>query len=363
MKNLLKLAASLLMRDWAALTDPKTRAAFLKLTASLALMGGFLWAAFRDVNWTLLKEALQTANLWWLLLSAITIVASGLPRAWRWRILLLPVASNISIRSAFWAVMVAYAGNVVFPRAGEVARALALERDHPTGISAILATVIVERLLDLLTLLIIFGVVLFFTREQIGAAFPGLEQVALLALPVILFAFIFLGLLSARGEHGLSFCHRLLARLSPRLADGTTHILRSFLQGMRAIHTVEGYAGILVSTVILNSLYLFAMYLPFYSFDLSHTYNLGLFEAMVVMTFATIGFVLPAPGGIGAYHFFCAQTLQHFYHVPQETALAFATSVHAVAIFGFILFGGPPLISLLWHKKEKNRSPESQNAK
>ena len=330
---------------------------FLKLAASLVLMGGFLWAAFRDVNGTLLLEALQTANPLWLLLSAIAVIVSGLPRAWRWRILLLPVASNISIRSAFWAVMVAYAGNVVFPRAGEVARALALERDHPTGISAILATVIVERLLDILTLLIIFGVVLFFAREQIGAAFPKfkLERVAFLTLPIILFAFVFLGLLSARGERGLSIFHRLLARLSPRLADGATHILRSFLQGLRAIHTVEGYAGILVSTLILNSLYLFAMYLPFYSFDLSHNYNLGLFEAMVVMTFATIGFVLPAPGGIGSYHFFCAQTLHHFYHVPIEIALAFATSVHAVAIFGFILFGGPPLINLLWHKKAKKQ--------
>ena len=328
---------------------------FLKLAASLVLMGGFLWAAFRDVDGTLLVEALQTANPLWLLLSAIAVIVSGLPRAWRWRILLLPVASNISIRSTFWAVMVAYAGNVVFPRAGEVARALALERDHPTGISAILATVIVERLLDILTLLIIFGVVLFFAREQIGAAFPKfkLEQVALLTLPIILFAFVFLGLLSARGERGLSIFHRLLARLSPRLADGATHILRSFLQGMRAIHTVEGYAGILVSTLILNSLYLFAMYLPFYSFDLSHKYNLGLFEAMVVMTIATIGFVLPAPGGIGSYHFFCAQTLHHFYHVPIEIALAFATSVHAVAILGFLLFGGPPLINLLWHKKAK----------
>ncbi len=330
---------------------------FLKLAASLVLMGGFLWAAFRDVNGTLLEEALQTANPLWLLLSAITIIASGLPRAWRWRILLLPVAPNISIRSAFWAVMVAYAGNVVFPRAGEVARALALERDHPTGISAILATVIVERLLDILTLLVIFGVVLFFAREQIGAVFPSLEPVALLTLPVILFAFVFLGLLSAREERGLSIFRRLLARLSPGLADGATHILRSFLQGMRAIHTVEGYAGILVSTLILNSLYLFAMYLPFYSFDLSHKYNLGLFEAMVVMTIATIGFVLPAPGGIGAYHFFCAQTLHHFYHVPMEIALAFATSVHAVAILGFLLFGGPPLINLLWHKKAKKQVP------
>ena len=328
----------------------------LKLAVSLVLMGGFLWAAFRNVNGALLQHAFQTANPLWLIASGLTVIASGIPRAWRWRVLLAPIAPDISTRSAFWAVMVAYAGNCVFPRAGEVARALALERDHPTGISAILATVVVERLLDVLTLLITFGVVLFFAREQIGAAFPGLEQVALLALPIILFAFVFLGLLSVRGEPGLVVFHRLLARLSPALADKVTHLLRSALQGLRAIHTVEGYAGILVSTLVLNSLYWLAMYLPFYSFDLADQYNLGLFEALVVMTFVTIGFVIPAPGGIGAYHLFCAQTLHLFYQVPEELALAFATSVHAVALFGFILFGGPPLIRLLWRQKAEKQT-------
>ena len=328
----------------------------LKLAVSLVLMGGFLWAAFRNVNGALLQHAFQTANPLWLIASGLTVIASGIPRAWRWRVLLAPIAPDISTRSAFWAVMVAYAGNCIFPRAGEVARALALERDRPTGISAILATVVVERLLDVLTLLITFGVVLFFAREQIGAAFPGLEQVALLALPIILFAFVFLGLLSVRGEPGLVVFHRLLARLSPALADKVTHLLRSALQGLRAIHTVEGYAGILVSTLVLNSLYWLAMYLPFYSFDLADQYNLGLFEALVVMTFATIGFVIPAPGGIGAYHLFCAQTLHLFYQVPEELALAFATSVHAVALFGFILFGGPPLIRLLWRQKAEKQT-------
>ena len=77
-------------------------------------------------------------------------------------------------------------------------------------------------------------------ESRSAKAFPGLEQVALLAVPIILFAFVFLGVLSARGERGLSVFHRLLARLSPKLADGATHILRSFLQGMKAIHTVEG---------------------------------------------------------------------------------------------------------------------------
>ena len=328
----------------------------LKLAVSLVLMGGFLWAAFRNVEGTHLKDAFQTANPIWLIASGLIVLASGIPRAWRWRVLLAPVAPGISTRAAFWAVMVAYAGNCVFPRAGEVARALALERDHPTGISAILATVVVERLIDVLALLITFGVVLFFAREQIGAAFPWLEQVALLTLPIILLAFVFLGLLSARGEPGLLLFHRLSARLSPTLADKVTHLLRSALQGLRAIHTVEGYAEILVSTLVLNSLYWLAMYVPFYSFDLADQYNLGLFEALVVMTIATIGFVIPTPGGIGTYHLFCAQTLHLFYQVPNELALAFATSVHAVAIFGFILFGGPPLIRLLWRQKAEQQT-------
>ena len=327
----------------------------LKLALSLVLMGGFLWAAFRNVDGALLKDAFQTANPIWLIASGLLVIASGIPRAWRWRVLLAPIAPDISMRAAFWAVMVAYAGNCVFPRAGEVARAVALERAHPTGISAILATVVVERLLDVLALLIFFGVVLFFAREQIGAAFPWLEQVALLTLPIILLAFVFLGLLSARGEPGLALLHNLAARLSPALADKVTALLRSALQGLRAIHTVEGYAGILVSTLVLNSLYWLAMYVPFYGFDLGGQYELGPFEALVVTTIATIGFVIPAPGGIGTYHLFCAETLHRFYHVPNELALAFATSVHAVALFGFIFFGGPPLIRLLWRQKAENR--------
>lgn len=158
---------------------------FLKILASLLIMGGFLWAAFRNVDWALLQNALQTATPIWLILSAIMVILSCIPRAWRWRLLLAPIAPEISMRSAFWAVLIAYAGNSIFPRAGEVARALALEKDHPVGVSAILATVVIERLLDVLTLLIIFGIVLFFAREQIGSAFPGLEQVALLTVPII----------------------------------------------------------------------------------------------------------------------------------------------------------------------------------
>jgi len=329
---------------------------FLKILASIVLMGGFLWAAFRNVDWTLLTSAFETATPIWLILSGIIVILSCIPRAWRWCLLLKPIAPEVSLRSAFWAVLVAYAGNAVFPRAGEVARALALEKDHPVGVSAILATVVIERLLDVLALLIIFGVVLFFAREQIGAAFPGLEQVALLSLPIIICALVSLGLLSAYGERGLSFVERTIAYVSPTLASKITDLLRSFIKGMSAINTVEGYAGIIVSTVILNAFYFLATFLPLYSFNLPQQYDLGLFEALVIMAIATVGIVIPTPGGTGTYHFFCAQALHLFYHVPEALALAFATSVHAVTFFTFILLGGPSLVRLMWHSKKEKKA-------
>lgn len=328
----------------------------LKLAVSLGLTGIFLWAAFKNVDLNVMAQAFKTARPAWLLLSGFFVIASCLPRAWRWQILLKPISKDVSLKSAFWAVLMAYAGNNVFPRAGEVARAAAIKRDHPVSMSAVLATVVVERLLDTLMLLILFGIVLFFARDQIARAFPGLESISFVALPIILLSFVGLGLLSAYGERGLIKVENILMRFAPKPTDRIMGILRAFLQGMGSIHSFEGYVGIFFSTALLNACYLMAMYLPFYSFDFPANHNLDIFDALVVMAIATIGVVIPTPGGTGTYHYFCTQTLFHFYGVPESTALAFATAVHGIAFISFLLLGGPPLLRLMWWKK---KSPES----
>ena len=216
----------------------------LKLGISLGLTGIFLWAAFKNVDLHAMWQTFKTANPTWIMVSGLIGIASCLPRAWRWQILLRPISRDISLKSAFWAILMAYAGNNVFPRAGEVVRAAVIKRDYPVSMSAVLATVVVERLLDTLILLILFGIILFFARDQIATAFPGLESIGFVALPIILLAFVSLGLLSAYGERGVKRVENILGHVAPKLAERIIGILRAFLQGMASIHSFEGYLGI-----------------------------------------------------------------------------------------------------------------------
>ena len=334
----------------------------LKIAFSALLAAVFLWASFRNVEWSNLWQTFATASPWGLVGAAILVIFSCIPRAWRWLLLLEPVSNRIGLGAALKAVLIAYAGNNVFPRAGEVARVISLSRDYPISASATLATVVVERLLDMLVLLLLFAVVLLFARDQIASAFPGLETIGLIGLILILLILIGLGILSALGERGLVYLNRLLAPLPPALSEKLVHLFRAFLQGMGAIHSFKAYAGIFLSTLVINACYLFSIYLPLYSFDLPGRFDLGLFEALVIMVISTVGIVIPIPGGTGTYHFFCSSTLRLFYGVPQAEALAFATAVHGIAFLSLLILGGPPLLHLLWFQKQKEQKVDQPSA-
>ena len=92
----------------------------LKVVASLAVAGAFLWAAFKEVDWSAFFQTIGDADPFWLVVSCLLFFVVNLARAWRWRILIAPIARGVSLRQAFIAVFIGYAGNNVLPRAGEV---------------------------------------------------------------------------------------------------------------------------------------------------------------------------------------------------------------------------------------------------
>ena len=325
----------------------------IKVVLSIILAGLFLWIAFDNVDWTSFIDTLQKISPTGIIGAALVVILSCLPRAWRWCILLAPTSRNIPITSAFKAVLIAYAGNNIFPRAGEFARAIALTRSHPMPIGTVIASVIVERLLDMLTLLILFAIVLIYVRDKIALAFPGLESVGILILIGLIITFAILTILSIYGEKGIKKFASIIHRLSPALSEKVSQILQAFLQGMAGIKSVEGYVGIFISTALINLCYVLSIYLPFYSFDFIQQYDLTLFDSLVVMVMASVGVIIPIPGGTGTYHFFCSKTLHLFYQIPETQALAFATVVHAAAFIAFLLFGGPALLRLLWSQKKE----------
>lgn len=343
----------------------------LKIALSIFLAVFFLWLAFREIKWEEFFQALQTANPIWLIVTVFLLVLSCLPRAWRWMILLRPIHPHIPIRAAFRAVLIGYAGNSVFPRAGEIARIVALRQKVDVPFSTILATVVVERILDLLAFAIIFLVVVLTVTDKINTAFADLTLFGyrlLELMPLELFStllavglfsiLVFLGLLSIYGNRSLPFIHTIASRISPTFAVRIIDILELFLEGIVSVRSISGYFGILVSTIVLNALYWFSIFLPFFSFQFHINYGLKAFDALVVLAIATIGVILPTPGGAGTYHLFCKQALVQLYGVSISEAIAFATVVHALGIVAFLFFGGPSLLRMVWNKETKKEDVE-----
>jgi len=326
----------------------------LKLLLSLTLTVVFLWAAFRNVELTLLWNSMKQADLFWLLACVFLFLLAVLPRAWRWQILLKPVAPNVSLWRICIATLIAYAGNNVFPRAGEIARVMEVKRESDSSLSAILATVLVERLIDLIALLTLFGAVLFTLRQEIGRVFPWMEGLALFAFGASMVLLVLFGLLSAYGDRTLATVEKMVGKLSQKLAEKLVEILKALFQGLGSVRGTSGYSGILLSSIVLNFIYVLATYVIFLSFNFS-THQLGFQDALVVMVVSTIGIIIPTPGGTGTYHYFCSQALHRLYEIPLAEALAFATVVHGIVFITYLIAGGPGLLRLLFRQKLTTR--------
>lgn len=325
----------------------------LKLTLVLGICGAFLWAAFRGIDLHRFWQEVQQARPSWLILTALLLLLSNLPRAWRWQILMAPISRDISLWRTFVAILIGYAGNNLFPRAGEVARVIAVKQDRDLPTSGLLATVVVERIIDMLVLAALFGIALLFFRTEIARIDPRMETAALITLLVSLLLMVLFGVLSLYGKRTLTVPQRIF---SHRLAERLLEMMRSFFQGMEAIRTVAGYAEIFISTLLLSGIYILAVYLPFLAFNFPERYGLDLAAALVVMAISTVGIALPSLGGIGTYHYFCSQSLYHLYGVPLDEAVAFATVLHSVAYLTFLITGGPGLVRLLLRRNRPLQS-------
>lgn len=326
---------------------PQTIKTLLKFSIGAALAAGFLWLAFQGVAPARLWSAVRQASASWLALSVVLLVLSIFPRAWRWRILLKPVSRRVSFLKASHAILVGYAATNVISRAGEIARGVALQRDRRPPLSGILATILVERAIDMLALLIFLGGVLYLSRERIVTAFPWMEGVALFALAATVAVLVLFAILSIYGDRASNIVRLPVRWVSRSAADRLTGILRSLFQGLGGVRAISGYAGILVSSILLNLVYILVTYVTFFAFGFPIRYDLGFLDAVVVLVISTIGVIIPTPGGTGTYHYFCSQTLNAVFDVPLADALAYATVMHGIAFVTYLVAGGPGLIRLL----------------
>ncbi len=319
----------------------KTAANALRITVSLGLAAFLLWLFFRNLDLGELTRTLSAAHPGWLAL-ALAITVFNFPfRSWRWTRLLHHV-QLVSQREAFSATCIGFAASVLLPaRAGEIVRPAVLSRRTGLPFAPALASIAVERLIDLV------AVVLLFVVYAVGGWAPAdlsaealgrlelLRRSAFLLGAATLVVFAGLGLLAARPHLADRVLGPLERRLPARIAARVVALLRSFLGGLASIRTGGDVAVMSSSTLVMWLLNVLQFYSVARAFEVVLPFPVFFF----VLTWGVLGLAIPTPGGVGGYHTAVAYSLTGFYGVAAAPAAATALVTHAIAFVPVTLAG------------------------
>jgi uncharacterized protein (TIRG00374 family) len=303
--------------------DPKL---WLGLIITLAAM----WLALRGVALDAVWAEFRRADLPLLLgLSIPAYLLMVYLRALRWRHLTQPI-QPMPTAALFRAVAVGFMANNLFPlRMGEFVRSWYLARETGVGVAAVFGTVVLERVVDtLMVVLMALGVAIFWGGGSGGTWWRG----ALLLIPVAVAPVICLVCLRLVPERVLWLVSRVLRPLPAKLRSRTLRHLEGFSRGIEAL---SGGAHLFWIACHSLSIWLVAAALPILAGFLALGIDLGSPGRMVAASWVTltgigIAVALPsAPGFFGVYHSACRLVLERF-GISAELAVALGTLLHAV---------------------------------
>ncbi|MGF1670340.1 MAG: lysylphosphatidylglycerol synthase transmembrane domain-containing protein [Balneolaceae bacterium] len=319
----------------------------LNITVSVIVAVMFLWLAFRSVPFAELWTLVKTASLWWLVPFAFVMILSHYIRAERWR-LLFPADWHLRKSTLFAGVMLGYFLNNLVPRLGEISRPVYVARRHGLSKSNMIGTIVLERIIDIISMLFILLFTIFFIIRDADLILRifGTQDWQWFHYAIVPAFVLFI-------TGGILLFYRILVLFekknelkNPYLVKIIT-ITRSFGAGIVSVRNIKHWPGFILFTAFIWLSYILMTYLPFYMFDLTAEYNLTFASAVVITVIASIGITVPTPGGLGSYHLFVQQALWIIYGVPLVTGLAYATVTHAVMMI--LIFSTTP-VSLWWDK-------------
>jgi uncharacterized protein (TIRG00374 family) len=305
-----------------------------------ALLGVLLLALFfRGLSWTALRAAFASADPWHLAGVVAATVGTYLVRAWRWGYLLRPLA-RVPLLRLFSVTNVGFATGLVVPRAGEVVRPYLIARHHGLQTSAAFASIILERLFDLITVLFLFAAYLYVlptpAAQRHGALGDALQAGGAMAAAAALTALGLLLWLTFQREAALRLFDRMFGLLSARIGGALSRALHSFTLGLGVLRASPGHlAAIGAQSVLLWLVIALGIYWNNRAFGLELPFH----SAFLMIGFLTVGVAVPTPGMVGGYHASYKIALTQVFGVPEATAVAAALASHALSNLPVLVLG------------------------
>lgn len=312
----------------------------LKLILPIVLGGFILFWVYRDFDFAKARDVLlHGVNWWWMLFSLLFGIFSHIFRGWRWKMTLEPLGAFPKSSDCVNAIFVSYAANLVLPRVGEVSRCGILAKYDDISFAKSLGTVVTERLIDVLCMMLITGttfllqmpVFLTFFRET-GTKIPSIMHLfTSVWFYIILFCVIGIIVLLYYLMRALSFFQKVKG------------IALNVYEGVMTLRSVKNIPLFVLYTALIWLCYFFHFYITFYCFGF--TENLDMMAALVMFAAGTFAVVVPTPNGAGPWHF-AIISMMVLYGVNVTDAGIFALIVHGVQTFLVALLGIYGLVAL-----------------
>jgi glycosyltransferase 2 family protein len=279
------------------------------------------------------------------LATALTLATYGL-RAWRWQHLLRPIGV-VRFGPALRATVIGFAASALLPaRAGEIIRPYLLARREGLSVTASFATIVLERFLDLVTVLLLFGALLLFFDPGLAAAdprtFAAVRVGALGAAAAAVAGLIVLALLAGHPERLERGAGQLARWLPARLATPLAAAVGRFAEGMGVLRRPAGLARSLAISIPLWLSIAGGIWLTARAFHITFPYT----GSFLVMSLLVVGVAVPTPGAIGGFHAAFRIGVTAFYGASEEQAVGAALVLHAVSFVPVSLAG----IGLMAHE-------------
>ena len=334
----------------------------VKIALPLVLGGAILYWMYRDFDFQSISHVLWHEMNWtWMLLSFPFCILAQMMRGWRWKQTMEPVlgehadiktqeGENIPTpskpRTSVYmnAIFLSYAASLVVPRIGEFTRCGVLKRWEDVSFSKALGTVVTERAVDTLMVMLYSGLILLFQLSVFGSFFRKTGT----SLDHILSSFSLTGYLvtAVCAVAVLILLHLLLRHLS--IYNKVKATLGGIWEGVLSLRGVRNLPLYLFFSVGIWVCYFLHYYLTFFCFDF--TAGLGIGCALVSFVVANFAVIVPTPNGAGPWHF-AIKTMLILYGVQDEQALYFVLIVHTVQTMLVIALGIYAWAALLFTKR------------
>lgn len=321
----------------------------VKVLLPLLISAVVLVYTYRDYDFSKLWYDIERLKLGWIFFAVVFSWLSPLFRGLRWNLILFPLGYKVPYRDSILTVFTGYAANIIIPRFGEISRCAILDRHNSVPFSKGLGTLLAERFVDMVLLMLICGITVLWQFPYFMQLFSGnstvsadvVSEPASSTLNIPVACYWVLGILA------VVVLVWLFVKFKP--VNWIRKFISDLWAGFMSLKKVDNLPLFLFYSLGIWVCYYLEMYLAFFS--LESTASVGAIAGLVCFVAGSVAVLVPTPNGAGPWHWVVISMLV-IYGVPVEDAKPLALVLHTAQTVAYLLGGFVSWIALHYvHRK------------